>query len=86
LKKIPFDGIPVTVTGNKAKERFISEAESQKILEACPDAQWRLIFSLCRYGGLRCPSEVLGLTWGDILRDQDINLRQKPEDCSPQGP
>lgn len=37
---------------------------------ACPDAQWRLILALCRYGGLRCPSEVLTLRWGDIDRDQ----------------
>ena len=64
-----FDGMPVTVSGNKGKERFITEEESQKILEACPNAEWRLIFSLCRYGGLRCPSEVLALTWEDIVWD-----------------
>jgi len=63
----PFDGMAVTVSGNKEKERFITEAESQKILSACPNAEWRLIFSLCRYGGLRCPSEVLALTWEDIV-------------------
>jgi hypothetical protein len=32
----------------------------------CPDAQWRLLFALSRFGGLRCPSEHLGLRWGDI--------------------
>ncbi|MEX1095362.1 MAG: site-specific integrase, partial [Planctomycetales bacterium] len=26
----------------------------------------RLLFALSRYGGLRCPSEHLGLRWGDI--------------------
>jgi len=52
----------VTVTGSKDKERFVTEGESQKILKACPDAEWRLIFSLCRYGGMRCPSEILPLT------------------------
>ncbi len=36
------------------------------MLDACPDAQWRLIFALCRFGGLRCPSEVLRLKWADI--------------------
>jgi integrase len=63
----PFDGMPVTVSGNKEKERFITEAESQKILDACPNAEWRLIFSLCRYGGVRCPSELLTLKWDDII-------------------
>ena len=36
------------------------------MLAACPDAQWRLLFALSRYGGLRCPSEHLSLTWDDI--------------------
>ena len=63
----PFDGMPVSVGGSKGKTRFITEAESQKILKACPDLQWRLIFSLCRYGGVRCPSEILALTWENVL-------------------
>jgi len=33
---------------------------------ACPDAEWRLIIVLCRIGGLRCPSELQPLTWGDV--------------------
>jgi hypothetical protein len=37
-----------------------------KVLGACPDADWRVIFSLARWGGLRCPSEVLGLRWDDV--------------------
>ena len=40
---------------NKGRQRFISREDAQKVLDACPDAEWRLIFSLCRYGGLRCP-------------------------------
>ena len=39
---------------------------AQKVLDACPDAEWRLIFGLARFGGLRCPSEVLRLKWQDI--------------------
>ena len=65
----PFDGMAVTVSGNKEKERFVTEPESQRILNACPNAEWRLLFSLCRYGGLRCPSEVLALKWDDIIWD-----------------
>ncbi len=36
------------------------------MLDACPDAEWRLIFGLARFGGLRCPSEHLALTWNCI--------------------
>jgi len=85
IEENPFDGMPVTVSGNKEKERFITEAESQKILEACPDAEWRLIFSLCRYGGLRCPSEILCLTWGDILWDSSRIVVTAPKTAHHKG-
>lgn len=75
----PFDGMPVAVGGSKDKTRFITEAESQKILKACPDLQWRLIFSLCRYGGFRCPSEVLALTWENVLWDSSRIIVSSPK-------
>ncbi len=40
--------------------------KTDKVIEACPDAEWRLIFALSRYGGLRCPSEHLSLQWGEV--------------------
>jgi len=58
------------VQANKAKFRFITRAETAAVLEACPDHEWRLIVALCRFGGLRCPSEVLSLKWGHILWDK----------------
>ena len=51
---------------NQSRYHFITHEVAQKVIAACPDAQWRLIFVLARYGGLRCPSEVLALTWRDI--------------------
>ena len=75
----PFEGMSVTVTGSTDKARFITEEESQKILKACPDAEWRLIFSLCRYGGMRCPSEILPLTWNDILWDASRVIVTSPK-------
>ena len=75
----PFEGMSVTVNGSTDKERFITEAESQKILKACPDLQWRLIFSLCRYGGLRCPSEVLAMTWENVLWDSSRIIVTSPK-------
>jgi len=62
----PFDGIEATVKGNRAKDYFITRAEAQQVLDACPDLQWRLLFALSRFGGLRCPSEHLSLRWGDV--------------------
>ncbi len=66
IRSNPFDGIAASVKGNPDRFHFISADDAEKIIAACPDNQWRMIFVLARYGGLRCPSEVLSLTWGDI--------------------
>ena len=48
------------------------------MIDACPDAQWRLIFALARYGPLRCPSEVLELKWSDIdWKKQEMLVRSE---------
>ena len=51
---------------NPSRVYFITLDEAQKVLDACPNAQWRLLFALSRFGGLRCPSEHLTLRWGDV--------------------
>ena len=56
---------------NKARCFYVTQDMTVKVLENCPDAQWALIFSLCRWGGLRCPSEVLRLKWQDVDFEQD---------------
>ena len=58
--------IKVAVRGNAERFYFVSRDDAAKVSEACPDAQWRLIFALSRFGGLRCPSEHLALKWGDV--------------------
>lgn len=66
LDKNPLQALKVAAVGNKKRQYFVTEAESQKVLEACPDAEWRAMFALARYGALRCPSEVQALKWDDI--------------------
>jgi integrase len=66
LARNPFDGIQGTVGSNRERDYFIDRDTTAKVLEACPDAQWRLLFALSRFGGLRCPSEHLALTWADV--------------------
>lgn len=62
----PFDEIKPPVQVNEARKAFITAEQTERLLAACPDAQWRLIVALSRYGGIRCPSETLALTWGDV--------------------
>lgn len=51
---------------NQARREFISLDVAHKVLDALPDAEFRLIFALSRFGGLRCPSEQLALQWDDF--------------------
>jgi integrase len=62
----PFADVKGGSQSNKARMAYIGREDARKVLDACPDAQWRLLFALSRYGGLRCPSEHLALTWGDV--------------------
>jgi len=56
----------VAVQANRSRDYFLSREDATKIINACPDPQWKLLFALSRFGGLRCPSEHLALTWGDV--------------------
>lgn len=66
ITKNPFRGQAVSVRPNPSRFFYVTQEMSEKVLQACPDAEWRLIFGLCRWGGLRCPSEVVKLKWTDI--------------------
>lgn len=62
----PFADQKSTTQANPKRFYFVSRDEAARVLDACPDNEWRLIFALSRFGGLRCPSEHLQLTWDDV--------------------
>jgi integrase len=51
---------------NEDRERFMTVEQTRRVLAACPTAEWRLIFALARFGGLRV-SEILTLRWEHIF-------------------
>lgn len=56
----PFIDVKATSHAPTERQRFIERATIDRILTAC-NPTWRLITVLCRYGGLRSPSETLSL-------------------------
>jgi integrase len=67
IDKSPFRAMKDTnVRANKSRDHEIDRATADKIIAACPDAEWRLIFALARFGGFRCPSEHFALRWADV--------------------
>jgi integrase len=66
ITKNPFAGLAEQPRGNPARQFFITKEMADKVIEHCPDNQWKLLFALSRFAGLRCPSEHLALKWTDI--------------------
>ncbi len=62
----PFADLKSAATGNPKRFAFVSREQVAAVLEACPDADWRLVVALARFGGLRCPSEPFALKWADV--------------------
>lgn len=75
----PFEDLKSTVRPNPDRFYFVTAMEAQAVLDACPDREWRLIFALSRYGGLRCPSEHLELRWGDVNWERGRMLVRSPK-------
>ena len=48
------------------RDRYVSPQESLTILDECHSIQWKLVFGLARFAGLRCPSETHRLTWANV--------------------
>jgi len=71
ISKNPFSKIRPPSQVNETRKFFVRQEVAYKVLEACPDAEWRLLFALSRFGGLRCPSEHLALTWADVDWERD---------------
>lgn len=75
----PFRGVGGSVRSNRARVRFISLADSLKVMESCPDNETRLVFALARFGALRTPSETFRLKWEDVNWAENKFLVHSPK-------
>ncbi len=62
----PFTGLAASVHGNEARQYFVTYEQFDAAIAATKDPEWQAIIALSRLGGLRCPSEVMRLTWDDV--------------------
>lgn len=62
----PFSHLRTPSEVNTARAFFVDRATFAKVIDACPDHQWRVLLVLARFGGLRTPSEPLSLALTDI--------------------
>ncbi|WP_218922343.1 tyrosine-type recombinase/integrase [Fuerstiella marisgermanici] len=66
LEENPFADLKIGSTVNRDRDAYISRPLAAAVMKACPDDNWRVIFALARFGGMRTPSEVLNLAWEDV--------------------
>ncbi len=66
ISENPFAGLVASVQPNEERMKFIDHPTINKVIEMAPDARWRGIIALARFGGLRIPSELTRLRWSDI--------------------
>lgn len=74
----PFDSVSLPKHGAN-RFYYVTQEEAGKVFDACPDSQWRLLFALARYGGLRIPSEIQGLMWSHVLWEENKILIHSPK-------
>ena len=71
IDRNPFDGVTVGKATNDDRRAFVPREVIQRVIDSCPNWQWRTVVALARYGGLRCSSEVALLKWSDIHWDAE---------------
>lgn len=62
----PFQYIRKGTTANPARQYYLEFDSFQKLLDACPSQEWRVLLILARRVGLRVPSETNLLKWVDV--------------------
>ncbi len=65
IVRSPFDRLTGGATASN-NTRYITQAETDKLLAAAPDLRYRALLGLARLAGLRTPSETHVLTWQDV--------------------
>lgn len=79
IEQNPFMDLESTVRSNKKRMHYIDLATFYKVLAKAPNARWRSLLVLARFGCLRMPSEVCRLRWSDIAWDAKRVTIQSPK-------
>lgn len=81
----PLADLRAGAESNPDRAHYVTREATAAVLAACPDAEWRAIVSLCRYAGLRCPSELVGLRWDDVNWDRQRLTVRNPKTAGHEG-
>ena len=66
----PFEALAGSVVPSRGRQFFIPRETVDLLLEQCTNPEFRLLILFARYLGVRVPSEIVPLTWGDVDWDK----------------
>jgi len=81
----PFADLRAGSQSNPERAYYVTLETTRSILAACPDAEWRAIVGLSRFAGLRCPSEIVALRWGDVNWERGRLTVRSPKTAGHEG-
>ncbi|MEY4170864.1 MAG: hypothetical protein RLZ94_1937, partial [Actinomycetota bacterium] len=74
----PFEHLRAGPQSNPDRAFYVRPEVAQRIIDQCPCPQWKAIIALSRFAGLRCPSEIVELRWGDINWERSLMTVRSP--------
>lgn len=81
----PFAELRAGSQSNPDRAFYVTPDSVRAILAACPDDEWRAIVALSRFAGLRCPSEIVALRWGDVNWERGRLTVRSPKTAGHEG-
>lgn len=81
----PFADLRAGSQSNPDRSYYVDAESIRAILEVCPDDQWRAVVALSRFAGLRCPSEIVALRWGDVNWERGRMMVRSPKTAGHEG-
>jgi len=74
----PFEDVRVPSYDASLRQSFVDRETIDRVM-GMANPTWRIIVALCRYGGLRCPSEVLSLELAHIDWEKGVIRAPSPK-------
>ena len=80
IHRNPFDDVKPHSQVNESRKHFVSLDVTQKVIQACPDGEWRLIVALCRFARHSVPFGTSAVAMGGCELETRSDSHSIPED------
>ncbi len=67
----PFVGVKRPKTHDADRQAYVPTDVVERLIDATPNLEWKLLLAMARYLGVRVPSEPLSLTWDCVDWEQN---------------